>query len=557
MNRLTANTVFANRYVLIEPIGKRAYSESWKARDQFTSNTLVAIKVYFSDAKPGENFLKTISREYAITLPLNHPHLLKATYFDLHLGSPYLVLPLCEQGNLKDYLSGKILLERELIQIMYQMSDVLSYLHSKDIFHLHIKPENILLRQKGYYVLSELGLTAVRNLSETKSTRKLTLTRQTIYDSPEKKSGEYTAAADIYALGAVIYQLAVGDFTEKGTPSRIYEIFQKPLPPSYSRELTKTLIKCLSIHSKDRPSARELLDWSDQFLNDQSTISSIPHSPSTQTDDRRSKISIQTLPTEIKKITDLQEGNTWPLLNPASSSNLKKPLPLILKRIKSPVILYTLLFLFLASLVGWKYYEYHTYHQLADNAKLALEHNWYHSAIYYLKNVQKKNPEDSQISLLIDDAREKLNVITFPNTDTLVDITKFSDTYTATLFGTWQITNVKDIDLTFVDYPLNEGPKKLNRLAGKVKEKLIQGMEMRFTFYDDQGTPSYQGLIKLGETFNYQGKYDYDYPNHEILLETQSSHMLTFNVLYLSNQVFQVEFTHGEFKVTATLRKPD
>ncbi|HKK88491.1 MAG TPA: protein kinase, partial [Saprospiraceae bacterium] len=98
--QLKAGDIFAGRYRLLDHIGTGGFAMVWKAADQMAEDAVVAIKIYAPDKGMDTSGIKLFRREYANVLDINHPHLLTARYFDVHDGSPYLVMSYCPGGSL-------------------------------------------------------------------------------------------------------------------------------------------------------------------------------------------------------------------------------------------------------------------------------------------------------------------------------------------------------------------------------------------------------------------------------------------------------------------------
>ena len=119
--------IIANRYKLINLLGKAAYSEVWYAEDTIASNMPVALKIYSTSGGLNEEGQKIFSKEYQLLFDLNHPNLLKPMHFDIWEDSPYLVLPYCSQGSVANKI-GKFN-EPALLIFLNAISAGLAYLH--------------------------------------------------------------------------------------------------------------------------------------------------------------------------------------------------------------------------------------------------------------------------------------------------------------------------------------------------------------------------------------------------------------------------------------------
>ena len=84
--------VFAGRYRLTKHLGTGGFAQVWKSEDQMAEGVVLALKIFAPGRGLDENGIKLFRKEYALTVPLNHPHLLKASHFDVYQGSPKLTI---------------------------------------------------------------------------------------------------------------------------------------------------------------------------------------------------------------------------------------------------------------------------------------------------------------------------------------------------------------------------------------------------------------------------------------------------------------------------------
>src|SRR5436190_17563204 len=196
-------------YEVLAPIGAGGMGEVYKARDTRLERT-VAIKV--SSAEFSERF----QREAHAIASLNHPHI--CTLHDV--GPDYLVMEYIEGAPLKGPLSL-----REALSLAIQIAEAVNHAHRHGVIHRDLKPNNILVTKAGAKVL-DFGLAkfapaAAKAGSQTGSSLAATMTHAltqegTIlgtpqYMAPEQLEGqEADARADIFAFGAVLYEMITG-----------------------------------------------------------------------------------------------------------------------------------------------------------------------------------------------------------------------------------------------------------------------------------------------------------------------------------------------------------
>jgi eukaryotic-like serine/threonine-protein kinase len=173
----------------------------------------VAIKVLHPDlgaALGGERFLA----EIRTTARLQHPHILPLLDSGEAGGLLYYVMPLVTGETLRARLERERQLPiQDAVRIAREVADALGYAHGLGVIHRDIKPENILL-QNGHALVADFGIAlAVQSAGGHRLTQTGLSLGTPQYMSPEQAMGERTidARSDLYALGAVTYEMLVGE----------------------------------------------------------------------------------------------------------------------------------------------------------------------------------------------------------------------------------------------------------------------------------------------------------------------------------------------------------
>ena len=201
----------------------------------------VAIKVLHPDLGAvlgSERFLSEIKT----TARLQHPHILPLLDSGAADGLLYYVMPYVRGETLR----GRLSRERQLplddaVRIAREVADALGAAHGLGIIHRDIKPENILL-QGGHALVADFGIAlAVQHAGGARMTQTGLSLGTPQYMSPEQAMGERAvdARSDIYALGAVTYEMLTGDppFTGATVQAIIAKaLTERPIPPSTVRD---------------------------------------------------------------------------------------------------------------------------------------------------------------------------------------------------------------------------------------------------------------------------------------------------------------------------------
>jgi len=208
--RLTAS--LADRYRIERELGAGGMATVYLAHD-IKHDRDVAIKVLHPDlgaALGGERFLT----EIRTTARLQHPHILPLLDSGEADGLLYYVMPLVTGETLRARLERERQLGiDETLLIAREVADALQYAHGLGVIHRDIKPENILL-QNGHALVADFGIAlAVQSAGGQRMTQTGLSLGTPQYMSPEQAMGERTidARSDIYALGAVTYEMLVGE----------------------------------------------------------------------------------------------------------------------------------------------------------------------------------------------------------------------------------------------------------------------------------------------------------------------------------------------------------
>lgn len=254
----------AERFRILESIGRGAYGEVLSAWDQRLER-VVAIKV-LRDVRLASADAKTrFLREMRALASLDHPNIVPLFDADVPDEGPYLVMKLVKGQALDRRIAGPRMNEAEALSIFRQAAAGLAHAHRGRILHRDLKPSNILLDENGHVFLVDFGLAMLG------STEPLTQEGHVVgtprYMAPEMFDGVYTTKGDIYALGAVLYEMIFREpcFSAADRRQLFLKITaQEPRylmepPPDVSSEVLNLLRSLLAKNPGDRPERAELL----------------------------------------------------------------------------------------------------------------------------------------------------------------------------------------------------------------------------------------------------------------------------------------------------------
>lgn len=264
MIRLTEKTVFADRYQFQRLLGRGGFSEVWLATDKMT-NLEIAVKVYAPGQGMDTDGMKDFCKELSQVYNLNHTNLLKPQHVDSWEGMPYLVMAYCPQGSCHRQIGA--MTEEQIWKMLHDVSAGLAYLHEQGIIHQDIKPDNILVDPLGNFVITDFGISVQSRSTLRKSMNIATGSGTTAYMGPERFSKDPTPlkASDIWSLGATAYELLTGNapFGEIGGGMQKGGADLPTIKQDISAELRMVLAKMLALETWDRPTAEQLVQWTE------------------------------------------------------------------------------------------------------------------------------------------------------------------------------------------------------------------------------------------------------------------------------------------------------
>ncbi|MCC7360245.1 MAG: protein kinase [Anaerolineales bacterium] len=251
------------RYRIVEHLGRGGMAEVYKAY-QANLDRYVAIKLMHQFLAADQDFISRFEREAKNVAALRHPNIVQVFDFDVHNGTPYMVMEYIEGDTLKTHLEqlsreGKPLPMAEAIHIIREVGQALSYAHKQKMIHRDVKPANVMLDKSGRVILTDFGIAKILTGPS------FTVTGATIgtpaYMSPEQglgRPGDHRS--DIYALGVMLYQLVTGQLPyEADTPLAVMlKHVNEPLPlprtfkPDLPEGIERIILKAMAKNPDDR-----------------------------------------------------------------------------------------------------------------------------------------------------------------------------------------------------------------------------------------------------------------------------------------------------------------
>jgi serine/threonine protein kinase len=206
---LSAQALANGRYRIEDVLGRGGMASVYLARDGELERP-VAIKVLAEHLADTPDFHDRFLREARLAAQLSHPNIVQVFDVGEDNGRPFIVMECVEGATLADEMKERGKLEpAEVVDLALQICGGLEHAHAAGLVHRDIKPQNLLLRADGTVKIADFGI--ARAAETTRLTQIGSVLGTAAYLSPEQALGEdVTAAADIYSLGCVLYELLTG-----------------------------------------------------------------------------------------------------------------------------------------------------------------------------------------------------------------------------------------------------------------------------------------------------------------------------------------------------------
>jgi tRNA A-37 threonylcarbamoyl transferase component Bud32 len=249
-------------YEILEQIGCGGMGVIYRARQRH-SQRIVAVKRVLSYRADSHGALQRFRREAQAVASLDHPNILPIyEVSESEDGLPFFSMKFAEKGSLQENAASLRDEPRKCVQFMAKVAHAVDYAHSRGVLHRDIKPGNILLNDRGEPLVSDFGLAKLLD-GNNDLTRSLTTFGTAGFIAPEQAGHaavDFTPAADVYSLGAVLFNVLAGrpPFLGSNPVSVIRQASETQAPklrsaaPSLDRDLETICARCLERDPKAR-----------------------------------------------------------------------------------------------------------------------------------------------------------------------------------------------------------------------------------------------------------------------------------------------------------------
>jgi serine/threonine protein kinase/Flp pilus assembly protein TadD len=249
-------------YEILDEIGRGGMGVIYLARQRHPRR-IVAVKRVLNYHADSHETLKRFRREADAAASLDHPNILPIyEVSESEDGLPFFSMKFATGGSLQKVAPALRGEPRRCVQLMAKVARAVEYAHGQGILHRDLKPGNILLDGRGEPLVSDFGLAKFID-ANTDLTKSLTTFGTPGYTAPEQaegKAADLTPAADVYSLGAILFDLLTGrpPFLGSNAVAVIRQAAETPAPKlrslahSHNRDLETICARCLERDPKAR-----------------------------------------------------------------------------------------------------------------------------------------------------------------------------------------------------------------------------------------------------------------------------------------------------------------
>jgi len=254
--------LLAARYRIERPLGQGGMATVYLAHDEELDRP-IALKILADNLAGDATFRDRFEREARLAARLSHPNVVRVFDVGESDGRPFIVMEYVEGDTLADELvrHGPLPPARA-VELALQICSGLEAAHASGLVHRDVKPRNLLLRPDGVLKIADFGI--ARAAESTRLTEIGTILGTAAYLAPEQAEGlEATPAADLYSVGAVLYELLTGQVPYTATSLVELTAKQQAGPPApiagAPALLELAVIRCLEPDPSERPASAAAL----------------------------------------------------------------------------------------------------------------------------------------------------------------------------------------------------------------------------------------------------------------------------------------------------------
>jgi serine/threonine-protein kinase len=238
-------------------LGKGGMGVVYRA-EQTSLRRIVALKMIKDDRHLSEDARRRFQVEAEAIARFSHANIVQVYEVGEHNRLPYMALEYCPGGSLATSLAGQPLPADDAAELVATLARAVAAAHKKDIIHRDLKPANVLLAEDDTPKITDFGL--ARRLDEVGHTQSGAIVGTVSYMAPEQAGGGKAGKpADIYGLGAVLYELLTGrpPFKAATVLETLHQVLQNaPAPPSQLNPSVPATLEAICLRCLEKDPAK-------------------------------------------------------------------------------------------------------------------------------------------------------------------------------------------------------------------------------------------------------------------------------------------------------------
>ncbi|MFK7768274.1 MAG: serine/threonine-protein kinase [Mariniblastus sp.] len=240
-----------SKYEIVSELARGGMGVVYKAKDR-QLNRIVALKMILGGRFSSPEEMQRFQVESEAAAKLDHPGIVPVFEAGQHDGQAFLAMKYIGGGSLADRIED-FRDQRQAASLVSAMADAVFHAHQRGILHRDLKPANVLIDENDQPLITDLGL-AKSTANESNLTNTGAVLGTPSYMPPEQASGKsVTTAADIYSIGAMLYELLTGQPPHRGGSAleTVLKVLSEPIKPvrtinaDIDRDLALICMNCL------------------------------------------------------------------------------------------------------------------------------------------------------------------------------------------------------------------------------------------------------------------------------------------------------------------------
>jgi tetratricopeptide (TPR) repeat protein len=243
--RLALGSIFAERYEILEELGKGGMGEVYRVKDK-TLDEEMALKVLKPEIAADKDIIERFKNELKLARKIAHRQVCKMYDLSEKEETPYITMEYVKGEDLKSFIRKKEKFkEEEVIAIAKQVCEGLAEAHELGVIHRDLKPQNIMIDEKSNAKVMDFGIAS--SVEAPGVTQSGVMIGTPDYMSPEQAEGEEAdKRSDIYAFGVILYEMVTGSVPFKGDTAFSVALKHKTKLPSDPKKLNPDISDNLS-----------------------------------------------------------------------------------------------------------------------------------------------------------------------------------------------------------------------------------------------------------------------------------------------------------------------